>query len=87
MLVAPRYDGIELPLFAAGTPVLQGKLAMMEAAKRGQQDSFVRAVVVRSPHKPPKPEIIDFLELADQELNLIAQLCGSQAVKHWWGAI
>lgn len=87
-LLAPRYTGIEIPVFSPDTRVCHryelGELGSSED-ERVRDGSFVRAVLFEPPPTMIEHSLADVLGRTDEELERVARLCGAVTLKPKWG--
>lgn len=81
MLLAPRYQGTELPIFPDSTEVV---LYPGGYTPKPGQESFVRAVRMNTPISM-LGHLGRILKRTDQELETVAEYCEAPVVEHTWG--
>ncbi len=94
MLLAPRYNGIDLQVYDAGTPVVtSGDLRQI-----GEPDSPLRHhdralrlieanLDLDATQLPPPDKLTDILEKTDDELAEVAKMCGATLIGHEWALL
>lgn len=83
MLLAPRYNGLDIPVLPPETEVI---FYPKPHRPQPEEDSFVRAVKVRTPHFAFS-SLGRALHRTDQELAEIAERCEIDIVEHRWGLV
>ncbi len=82
MLVAPKYAGIEIPVFSPESEVIAD---LKETDIDPTKDTIIRANRVVDCISRIFDNLVDYLEAADQELNEAARFCKAKVVPHSWG--
>lgn len=85
MLLAPRYQGLDLPIHGPETEVIsKGELKAPEFdAKQLQTPSFIRQIVAVV--YGTEITLVDLLKKTDEELEIAAEYAGATVVGHQWG--
>lgn len=86
MLLAPRFAGLDLPVFEPeARPVTNRNLEYAaEAASIAEDPTFVRAVSLRVENIKHE-RVAKLLRHTDEELERVAALCGARVIEHTWG--
>ena len=85
MLLAPRYSGLELPRYEAGTEVVDGE--DLYRLKRSSAAKVLRTAALRADVFRGALSVGEILKRADEELEAVAELCGTRVVGHTWGML
>jgi hypothetical protein len=81
MLLAPQYNGVNLPIHGPETSVVYYPWALRNNI---QNESIIRRMRVSAPLRYTG-KLDKFLMRTDEELEKVAELCGAEVVPHEWG--
>jgi hypothetical protein len=81
MLLAPNYSGLELPVYDADTPVVSyGELRELHT----NEERVVRPIYLSILKRQVKDGLPAILREADEQLEVVADLCDARVVGHTW---
>jgi hypothetical protein len=81
MLVAPEFQGLDLPIHDPDTDVLTGDQYCH--ADELDTPTFIRTITIISHTRDAS--LAEILKITDQELDTVTELCGALVVGYQWG--
>lgn len=91
MLLAPKYEGLDLPVhdpdtFVATNRELKSPTFAQDFTGNYTVPKIVRAVAIQLKHLAHAPRsAAEMLDRTDRELDAVAELCGALVVGYEWG--